>query len=245
MLRDKKKEIYERTSKKAGKVLAAFLRIALILLGSELAGKALLHINFGEDAISGVKAQLLALGREMLQLIFLLLVAGHYHLWKRLAFDVKKFINGLKIALPLVVVYTVLSIAGVIRLSGAVSGPGAATIPSGTEMMLKGIYYFCGVAVTEEILFRVIVTRILALTIGWQNYQERKSVILLQALLFSAMHGWKYMQYGMASTAVKSMLLSFLAGFFYGIIYVKSKSVWTTVVLHGWYDSSVWLLEAV
>lgn len=68
-------------------------------------------------------------------------------------------------------------VGGVIHITGILPGFGITQPVSLRLIALKIIYYVAGVAVAEEILFRVIIIKILSKTIG--NHGKRKKMWML------------------------------------------------------------------
>lgn len=98
------------------------------------------------------------------------------------------------------------------------------------------LYFFVGVY--EEFLCR-----------GWllnefmeRFGQNRKGVVysvVLSALLFGFMHITNILAGQSVASTIAQIVMATVVGIYLGIVYLKTKNIWTVVILHGLYDFSL------
>lgn len=227
--------MYHKTREK----IKAILWIALVLTGYKIIGDLFLHIHFRTDVISGISAHLFSIGRKAMQFIYLVFITYQCRWMRDLKFDKKRFMQGIKMVYPLCICYGILLCVGVFRSAGLFSATGIGQTITVGSLLNKFVYYFAGVAITEEILFRVILLRKLSFLNELGQKPKWNWAVIVQALIFGAMHGCRFLQTGQYVNAFVSMAWAAVGGLIYGVVYVKSRSIWAAVFLHGFYDFAV------
>lgn len=227
-----------KTIWKYGKTIGLLL---LMLIGYRVMGQVLLRIHWGRNALGEMGSFFLSMGRKLLQLVYVLLIFRSCGWMNRLKFNRRKFLRGLKMAYPFLILYGILLGLAILQQMDLLKVTGSGNTVTLEFVLEKFLYFFGGVAVTEELFFRGLVMKQLSFlnTMGTRHWNRS---LFLQALLFGAMHGWQLMAAGQYATAMKNMVWAALGGLLYGWIYEKSKSIWSVVALHGFYDFAVTLL---
>ena len=97
------------------------------------------------------------------------------------------------------------------------------------EVQIPAVFYLWApinlfmVCLAEEITFRVVLIRLVKLIVPTKEQNLPVFAVIVSSLIFALLHfpfGFKF------------MLLAGVAGFFYGLIYELSKSIWLTVLVH-------------
>ncbi|MBR6133822.1 MAG: CPBP family intramembrane metalloprotease [Bacilli bacterium] len=103
------------------------------------------------------------------------------------------------------------------------------------DEVIASIFLFTFVGIFEEFLCR-----------GWLQNEfierfgnTRKGVffsILISGILFGAIHIINYFGGQPLGTTLVQMTSAMIIGFYFGIVYFRTKNIWVTVILHGFWD---------
>lgn len=85
-------------------------------------------------------------------------------------------------------------------------------------------YMWISAAIGEELLFRAFAFSQLEKIFGNSPY----TIVILSAVLFSLPHLYQ---------GISGLLLTFLFGLAFGFIYMKSRNIWITILIHGMIDT--------
>lgn len=217
--------------------VAVVLWIILVLAGYWMMGQLLLHRNWGMQVISGAGAYVFSLCRKMLQLVYLLLILSVCGRRNIIRFEWGRFVWGMKYAWPLFFCYLACLVWGLVLFASAKERAAVSII------FAMFLYFFAGTALTEELLFRGIIQKKLDDFCSRGRAGTWNPAVIWQAVFFAAMHGWGLLQNRQYLRGAGQMAGAFVGGLLYGVIYDRSKSIWTVIFLHGLYDFSVMLVS--
>lgn len=89
-------------------------------------------------------------------------------------------------------------------------------------------------------LFEEMLSRGITMNILKRKIKSRNLVILIQAIIFMALHTINYVMGMMTLKQLRTQLIfTFFMGLYYGYIYEKTNSFWLVVLLHSIYDFCV------
>ncbi len=204
-------------------MLAVFSLIDLAMISISLdLSDIVTYFKFGDDII-------LEVFYAILVLIVMLLFKNSYVFTNRQ----EKLFNSLLLAAPLILFSTILLVINVSSIN--LLAPEVLTFKNVFSVML-----LCGlIGITEEFLCR-----------GWlqneflERYGDTKKNIITSILLASFIFGIMHIVNVITTSqnffeTILQVVNAMSIGFLFGILYYKTKNIWSVIILHAYYDFSI------
>ena len=200
------------------KILLIFISINLFLIFlSSVLGIYSLNYKYGVDYITEMIYALLVL-------IIMLLFKNDYVFTQKK----DKFFTGIKLGLPMLVLSVIIMISNIISLEEF-------HLIKFINVLLLSLF----VGIAEEFLCR-----------GWlqnefiEKYSKNKKMVLTSIVLSSLVFGFMHILNLGAQSLFETILQVINAlgvGFLLGVLYYKTKNIWSVIFLHSFYDFAIFL----
>ena len=150
---------------------------------------------------------------------------------KPLIFNKNSFFKGLKISLVIIILFTISIISNCITYTDE----GHSLLPFGNVLIC--IISMFAVGFFEEVLFRGLVLNYILDVFGRDTRKNVITAVLISSLLFGLVHITNVLFMGTSiSTAATQAVLSIFSGLGFSAIYLRSKSLYSAMFVHGLMD---------
>ncbi len=166
----------------------------------------------------------------------LILIAKKIGLFEDISWNVKGISKGLLFGIPVL-------LFSLVQLSGILEATYDCTIVVNLFGVAAGLIYCAAIALWEEFLCRgIILTNMLK---KWGNSKRGLAkAVILSAFIFGGAHIITGVNGNWTNTGIQIVYASFM-GLLFGAIYIKTKSLASTVVLHFILNLTAYLLPYV
>lgn len=166
----------------------------------------------------------------------LILIAKKIGLFEDIPWNVKGIYKGLLLGIPVL-------LFSLVQLSGILEATYDCTIIINVFGVVAGLIYCVAIALWEEFLCRgIILTNMLK---KWGNSKGGiTKAVVLSAFIFGGAHIITGFNGNWTNTGIQIIYASFM-GLLFGVIYIKTKSLASTVVLHFILNLTAYLLPYI
>ncbi len=166
----------------------------------------------------------------------LIVIAKKIGLFEDIPWNVKGIYKGLLLGIPVI-------LFSLVQLSGILEATYDCTIVINVFGVVAGLIYCVAIALWEEFLCRgIILTNMLK---KWGNSKRGiAKAVILSAFIFGGAHIITGFGGNWTNTGIQIIYASFM-GLLFGVIYIKTKSLASTVVLHFILNLTAYLLPYV
>lgn len=105
-------------------------------------------------------------------------------------------------------------------------------------IFLQELSRFLVVGFVEELVYRGFGLNMLS------NFSSEKTANIVSSLFFAAVHipayfiHWYYDGMFLLTEMITQVISVFILGLIFGMVFIKSKSIWPSAIIHFWYDFS-------
>lgn len=165
-------------------------------------------------------------------LIYLFTLIKKWKLTHILKWNTKSFIKGL-------IVGSLFLIVSVINAVTALHGTKGLPPQSPGYIIFWILVYLIGAGFIEEVFARGIIINLIKEKYKFTNKKNIVIAIITSGVIFGSMHLMNIISKG--TVPIGQMLVTTGMGIAFATIYIRSKSLWSTVLLHGLWDICVGL----
>jgi membrane protease YdiL (CAAX protease family) len=105
-------------------------------------------------------------------------------------------------------------------------------IPGSITLFITILYPFLGTALYEEVLFRGLMLKVFLLTMG-HSKKGIMNACLISSAIFGFSHIINIVSGGDILPVATQMISAFFGGMFYAALFIRTKTLWVPILLHG------------
>ncbi len=165
-------------------------------------------------------------------LIYLFTLIKKWKLTHIFKWNTKAFIKGL-------IVGSLFLIVSIINAVTALHGTKGSPLQSPGYIIFWILVYLIGAGFIEEVFARGIIINLIKEKYKFTNKKNIVIAIITSGVVFGSMHLMNIISKG--TVPIGQMLVTTGMGIAFATIYIRSKSLWSTVILHGLWDICVGL----